>query len=53
MAQAMISHQQSMEMDLILNVIGLEMVEILKNFKKVDQADQNFFQDNNGNQKRR
>ena len=47
MAQAVISHQQSMEMDLNVDTIVLEMVEILSELKKNkdDQLDQNFFQE--------
>ena len=54
MAQTMISHQQSMEMDLDLDTIGLEMVEILGKLKKNkdDQLDPNFIQDDNDNKKK-
>ena len=58
MAQAVISHQRSMEMDLNLDTIVLEIVEILSELKKNkdDQLDQNFFpedHDYKNNKKRR
>ena len=58
MVQAVISHQQSMEMDLNLDTIVLEIVEILSELKKNkdDQLDQNFFQEDHdykNNKKRR
>ena len=45
MAQAMILHQKSMEMDLDMDMIGSEKVKILSKLKKSkdDQLDQNFF----------
>lgn len=43
-----------MEMDLNLDTIGWKMVEVLSKLKKNkdDQLDQNFFQDDNDNQKK-
>ena len=54
MAQAMISQQKSMEIDLDLDKIGSEMIELLGRLKQqsADQLDQNFFQDDNHTQEK-
>ena len=52
MAQAMMSQHKSMDVDLDLDNIGLEMVELLGGLKQqsIDQLDQNFIQDDNETQ---
>ena len=54
MAQAMISQQKCMEVDLDLDRIGSQMIELLGGRKQqsVDQLDRNFFQDYNKTQEK-